>query len=155
LDKLNVKVNPKTHKILVRQEQTSVPHIYAIGDIIEGGLELTPVAIQTGRLLARRLYGGGTIPMDYVFVPTTVFTPIEYGACGYSEEDAIAKFGAENIEVYHSFFKPLEWTVAHRPENECYAKMIVNKDDFNRVIGLHIVGPNAGEVMQGYAVALK
>eukprot|EP00029_Vermamoeba_vermiformis_P005557 TRINITY_DN1963_c0_g1_i1.p1 TRINITY_DN1963_c0_g1~~TRINITY_DN1963_c0_g1_i1.p1 ORF type:complete len:507 (-),score=151.68 TRINITY_DN1963_c0_g1_i1:275-1795(-) len=155
LDKVGVKVSSKTRKILVRQEQTSVPHIYAIGDIIEGGLELTPVAIQTGRLLARRLYGASTIPMDYVFVPTTVFTPIEYGACGYSEEDAIAKFGEKNIDVYHSFFKPLEWTVAHRPENECYAKMIVNKDDFNRVVGLHIVGPNAGEVMQGYAVALK
>lgn len=154
-DKAQVKINPTNQKIIVRHEQTSTPHIYAIGDCIDGYPELTPVAIQAGRLLARRIYGGSTIPMDYTFVPTTVFTPLEYGCCGYSEEEAIKKFGANNIEVYHAFFQPLEFTVPHRPENECYAKLIVNKDDFNRVIGLHILGPNAGEITQGYAVAIK
>jgi thioredoxin reductase (NADPH) len=59
------------------------------------------------------------------------------------------------MQVYHAFFQPLEFTVPHRPENECYAKLIVNKDDFNRVVGLHILGPNAGEITQGYAVAIK
>lgn len=69
-------------------EQTNVPHIYAIGDVIYGQLELTPVAIKAGMLLSRRLFGGGTEKMDYLNVPTTVFTPLEYGCCGYDEEAA-------------------------------------------------------------------
>lgn len=62
--------------------------------------------------------------MDYDQVPTTVFTPIEYGCCGLAEEDAIAKFGEENIEIFHSYFQPLEWTVPHKQENACYMKMV-------------------------------
>lgn len=69
-------------------EQTIVPHIFAIGDVIYGKLELTPVAIKAGKLLSERLFGGKTDKMDYINVPTTVFSPLEYGCCGYSEEDA-------------------------------------------------------------------
>jgi thioredoxin reductase (NADPH) len=136
-------------------EQTNVPHVYAIGDVIYGQLELTPVAIQAGRLLARRLFGGSTMQMDYDQVPTTVFTPIEYGCAGLAEEDAIAKFGEENLEVFHSFYQPLEWTVPHKQENACYMKMICNKLDSFRVIGFHVLGPNAGEITQGVGVAIK
>ena len=67
---------------------------------MKGNLELTPVAIKAGRLLARRLFANSQALMDYRLVPTTVFTPLEYGAVGYSEEDAITKFGKENIEVF-------------------------------------------------------
>jgi thioredoxin reductase (NADPH) len=84
-----------------------------------------------------------------------VFTPIEYGAIGYSEEDAIAKFGEDNLEVYHSYFKPLEWTVAERDDNVCYAKLICDKTDSERVVGFHVLGPNAGEVTQGFGTAMK
>jgi len=136
-------------------EQTNVPHIYALGDVIKGNLELTPVAIKAGRLLARRLFTNSKVLMDYRYVPTTVFTPLEYGACGYAEETAIKEFGEENIEVYHSYFKPLEWTVTHREDNACYCKLITNKLDNERVIGVHYLGPNAGEVIQGYGVAVK
>lgn len=90
-------------------EQTNVPHIYAIGDVIYGQLELTPVAIKAGSLLSARLFEGATQKMDYINVPTTVFTPLEYGTCGYDEEAAKAKFGAENILTYHQEFQPLEW----------------------------------------------
>ena len=62
-------------------------------------------------------------------MPTTVFTPLEYGCCGFSEEDAISKFGEDNIEVYHTNFFPLEFTVAERDNNDCYAKIICNKAD--------------------------
>uniref|UniRef100_A0A669Q269 Thioredoxin reductase 1, cytoplasmic n=2 Tax=Phasianus colchicus TaxID=9054 RepID=A0A669Q269_PHACC len=156
LDKVGVKINEKTGKIPVDDmEQTNVPYIYAIGDILQDRLELTPVAIQAGRLLVRRLYAGSTIKCDYVNVPTTVFTPLEYGACGYSEENAIQKFGEENIEVYHSHFWPLEWTVPSRDNNKCYAKIICNIQDNERVIGFHVLGPNAGEVTQGFAAAMK
>ncbi|NXW81023.1 TRXR1 reductase, partial [Hirundo rustica] len=156
LDKVGVNINEKTGKIPVNDvEQTNVPYIYAIGDILQDKLELTPVAIQAGRLLVQRLYAGATTKCDYVNVPTTVFTPLEYGACGYAEETAMEKFGEENIEVYHSHFWPLEWTVPSRDNNKCYAKIICNIQDNERVIGFHVLGPNAGEVTQGFAAAIK
>ncbi|XP_019345250.1 thioredoxin reductase 1, cytoplasmic isoform X3 [Alligator mississippiensis] len=156
LDKVGVKINKKSGKIPANdEEQTNVPYIYAIGDVLEDKLELTPVAIQAGRLLTRRLYAGATLKCDYVNVPTTVFTPMEYGACGFSEERALEKFGENNIEVYHSFFWPLEWTVPGRDNNKCYAKIICNIQDNERIIGFHVLGPNAGEVTQGFAAAIK
>uniref|UniRef100_A0AAQ5XDE4 Thioredoxin-disulfide reductase n=1 Tax=Amphiprion ocellaris TaxID=80972 RepID=A0AAQ5XDE4_AMPOC len=156
LDKTGVKVNPKNGKIPVNdEEQTNVPHIYAIGDILEGKWELTPVAIQAGKLLARRLYGGSTVKCDYINVPTTVFTPLEYGSCGLSEEKAIELYGQDNIEVYHSLFWPLEFTVPGRDNNRCYGKLICNRLDNDRVIGFHYLGPNAGEVTQGFGAAMK
>jgi thioredoxin reductase (NADPH) len=143
-------------KIPVTGEQTSAPHVYAIGDVVAGGLELTPVAIMAGRLLARRIYGGSTVGMDYDKVPTTVFTPLEFGNCGLSEEAAVARFGADAVDVYHSQLTPLEWAlVEHRPANRCYAKVTVHKADANRVVGFQILGPNAGEITQGWAAALR
>eukprot|EP00128_Syssomonas_multiformis_P008506 Colp12_sorted_trinity150504_noHs@35476 len=150
-----VGVTVKNGKIPAENEQTNIPNIYAIGDVLLGRLELTPVAIQAGRLLADRLYGGGKTQMDYRNIPTTVFTPIEYGAIGYPEEEAIAKFGADRIETYHTFFNPLEHTVAHREENVCYCKLVVDKGDNERVIGFHYLGPNAGEVTQGFALGFR
>jgi pyruvate/2-oxoglutarate dehydrogenase complex dihydrolipoamide dehydrogenase (E3) component len=94
--------------------------------------------------------------MDYVNVPTTVFTPLEYGACGYAEEDAQKKWGEENIEVYHTEFKPLEWSYNKaRPDGDCYVKIIVNKSDNDKVVGFHMCAPNAGEVTQGFGLAVK
>uniref|UniRef100_A0A183AEW3 thioredoxin-disulfide reductase (NADPH) n=1 Tax=Echinostoma caproni TaxID=27848 RepID=A0A183AEW3_9TREM len=139
---------------LKMDKYSSVENIYAIGDVVSGKPQLTPVAIHAGRYLAKRLYVGDVELTDYVNVPTTVFTPIEYGACGLSEENAIAKYGQENIEVYHSHFIPLEWTVPHRPDDG-YAKLICLKTENERVVGLHILGPNAGEITQGFAVAMK
>jgi len=138
-------------------ETTNIPHIYAIGDVIYGQLELTPVAIKAGALLAKRLFEGGTERMDYVNVPTTVFSPLEYGCVGYAEAEAQEKFGAENISCYHTGFQPLEWQFnKYRPEGEsCYVKVICNKQDNLRVIGYHLLAPNAGEVTQGIAVAIK
>ena len=75
------------------------------------------------------MYANSKLLTDYVNVPTTVFTPLEYGCCGLSEEGAITKYGEENIEVYHSNFWPLEHTVAHRPENDCYAKLVCVKNE--------------------------
>ncbi|XP_044157323.1 thioredoxin reductase 3 [Bufo gargarizans] len=156
LEKIGVKINERNGKIPVSdEEQTSVPHVYAIGDILDGKLELTPVAIQAGRLLARRLYGGSKVKCDYINVPTTVFTPMEYGCCGYSEEKAIEIFGEENLEIYHTLFWPLEWTVPGRDNNTCFAKVICKKHDNERVIGFHVLGPNAGEITQGFAAAMK
>uniref|UniRef100_A0A665WPG0 Thioredoxin reductase 1, cytoplasmic-like n=1 Tax=Echeneis naucrates TaxID=173247 RepID=A0A665WPG0_ECHNA len=153
---LNSVPSSRNGKIPVNdEEQTNVPHIYAIGDILEGKWELTPVAIQAGKLLARRLYGGSTLKCDYINVPTTVFTPMEYGSCGLSEEKATELYGQDNIEVYHSMFWPLEFTVPGRDNNRCYSKIICNQLDNDRVIGFHYLGPNAGEVTQGFGAAMK
>uniref|UniRef100_A0A8C1KMA2 thioredoxin-disulfide reductase (NADPH) n=1 Tax=Cyprinus carpio TaxID=7962 RepID=A0A8C1KMA2_CYPCA len=151
LDKAGVKVNAKNGKIPVNdEEQTSVPHIYAIGDILEGKWELTPVAIQAGKLLARRLYAGASLKCDYVNVPTTVFTPMEYGSCGYPEEKAVEIYGQENLEVYHSLFWPLEFTVPGRDNNRCYAKIICNKLDNVRHIftTMEVTKSSGGDITQ-------
>uniref|UniRef100_A0A4W3JXB5 Thioredoxin reductase 3 n=1 Tax=Callorhinchus milii TaxID=7868 RepID=A0A4W3JXB5_CALMI len=156
LDKIGVFINQTNGKIPVNdQEQTNMPHVYAIGDVIDGKLELTPVAIQAGKLLAHRLYGGANLKCDYVNVCTTVFTPLEYGCCGLTEDKAVALYDAENIEVFHSLFKPLEWAITSKENNACFAKIICNLLDNNRVVGFHLLGPNAGEITQGFGAAIK
>jgi pyruvate/2-oxoglutarate dehydrogenase complex dihydrolipoamide dehydrogenase (E3) component len=143
------------------RDETNVPGVYAIGDVATGRPELTPVAIQAGELLARRLVKGATEIMDYEKIPTTVFTPFEYGLCGLSEEDAIKKFGAENVNVYLSSFQSLELGAAHRkthysedfPTN-ALSKLVCNGADNDRVVGFHYVGPNAGEITQGFALGI-
>ncbi|KAF0694226.1 Aste57867_14885 [Aphanomyces stellatus] len=156
LDAAGVALNPKSGRIQVSNEQTSTSHIYALGDVIDAP-ELTPVAIQAGRLLSRRLFNGESALMDYKKICTAVFTPVEYGCCGLSEEDAIESAGRDNVEVYHQNFTPLEWSLSHeRPlAKECYAKLIVDKTLNKRVLGFHYLGPNAGEVTQAVGIAMK
>ena len=149
LESVNVNTNPKNRKILTKFEQTSCPNIYAVGDVMDGCPELTPVAIQAGISLARRLFGGSKEPMDYINVATTVFTPIEYSCVGLSEEDAIEKYGKDGIEVYHREFLPLEWSLSQsRHASNAFTKIVVDKKSDERVVGIHYVGPNAGEIMQ-------
>jgi len=155
LDKIGVSLDGKGFVNVDDADATNVKDVYAIGDIGSGIQELTPVAIQAGRLLARRLFGGKSLKCDYVNVPTTVFTPLEYGSCGYSEEQATEKFGAENVEVFHQSFTPLEATIPHKEENHCFTKVVVHKADSNRIVGMHYLGPNAGEVIQGFGIAFK
>jgi len=158
LETLGLTTNPKNGKIETLHEQTQCSNVYAVGDVVEGCPELTPVAIQAGVLLSRRLFGNSLSReyIDYRNVCTTVFTPIEYGTVGFSEEDALEAFGNENIEVYHKNFLPLEWSLTEsRSNNYAFTKVIVDKSDNDKVIGLHFLGPNAGEVVQGYGVALK
>lgn len=156
LDAVGVEINPKNGKIVGKLEQSSCPNIYAVGDVLEGSPELTPVAIQAGIALSRRLFGGSKEPMDYNSVCTTVFTPIEYSTVGYSEDDAIEKFGKENLEIYHKEFLPLEWSISHgRGDNFCFTKVITEKTGSQKVLGIHYLGPQAGEVMQGYGAAMK
>lgn len=140
------------------KDQTSVDHIFAVGDVVDGKPELTPVAIQAGRLLVRRLFGGATKLMDYTDVATAVFTPIEYGTVGLSEEDAKKKFGDANIKVYHSIAQPLDWKISAEraaSKDQGYMKVICDKSRNELVVGAHILGPNAGEVVQGLSVALR
>lgn len=144
----------KGGKLICTNEQTSVPHVYAVGDIVDGAPELTPVAIKAGRLLARRLFGKEEPEyMDYKGIATTVFTPLELGTVGLSEEEAIAQYGEDAVEIYSRSFHPLEWTIVESAaELRCIAKVVVDKDS-DKVLGMHIAAPNAGEIIQGFALA--
>ena len=155
LEEVGVKL-AKNGKIIVNAgEQTTVENIYAFGDVAIDRPELTPPAIMAGKLLARRLFNNETTLMDYDNIATTVYTNIEYGSCGMSEEKAVEKFGKQNIKAYHCEFTPVEWTIDGDNEETCYMKVIVNTADKNRVVGFHIFAPNAGEITQGVSVAMK
>lgn len=157
LENAGVSVNAGNGKIICDEfDRSNVEHIWAVGDVSDGKPELTPVAIVAGELLARRLFGGSDVKMDYQGIPTTVFTPLEYSCCGLSEERAYEVLGEDNVEVYHSTYLPLEWNfLQSRKESRGYVKLICDKLNDEKVIGIHYLGPQAGEVMQGFAVALK
>lgn len=81
---------------------------------------------------------------------------MEYGTVGLSEEAALAKYGEKNVEVYHAYYKPTEFSIPQKKTQNCYLKAIaVQSGDDLKVVGLHYVGPVAGEVIQGYSAALK
>ncbi|CBZ54959.1 MGC84926 protein, related [Neospora caninum Liverpool] len=160
----------ETGKIICDDDShTSSPSVYAIGDAVQNFPELTPVAIKAGEILARRLFANSTEHMDFTNIPTTVFTPIEYAHTGYSEETAEAKFGRDDLEIYLFQFSPLFFSCVHREKAEiarkspedvditppCLAKLICVKSEDEKVVGIHFVGPNAGELMQGFALAVR
>ncbi|XP_037026876.1 thioredoxin reductase 1, mitochondrial isoform X2 [Bradysia coprophila] len=156
LENSGVIIKPNADKIDVDEyERTNVPHIYAVGDVLQGRPELTPVAILAGRLLARRMFGNSTELMDYDDVATTIFSPLEYGCVGLSEEKAIERHGEDNVEIYHAYYKPTEFFIPQKSVRHCYLKAVALREGDQRVIGLHYVGPVAGEVIQGFAAALK
>jgi len=163
---IGVNYDPESCKIPVVDETTNIPNIFAIGDVCEGKQELTPVAIRAGELLVKRLFGNSTEKMNYNTIATTVFTPNEYGNVGLSEEDAIAQFGVDDIEVYLTQFTTLEHSACHRLKHpsigddedrghSCLSKLVCVKSQNEKVVGFHFVGPNAGEMTQGFALALK
>ena len=134
--------------------RTSVPSIYALGDVT-AGLQLTPVALGEAMVVVDQLFGpaAGKAPrsMSYDFIPTAVFTHPNIGTVGYSEVQARAKFG--KVSVYRSDFKALKHTLSASTERTLM-KLLVD-DATDRVVGLHMVGPDAGEIVQGFAVAMK
>mmetsp|Transcript_25121 Transcript_25121/g.55720 ORF Transcript_25121/g.55720 Transcript_25121/m.55720 type:complete len:599 (+) Transcript_25121:182-1978(+) len=143
-------------KVMVANEQTAVPHVYAIGDVVEGCPELTPVAILAGRLLAKRLFGGSTETMDYKSIATAVFTPLELGTVGLTEKEAQEMYGAGAVDAYIASFSPLEWALTENHSDlSSFCKVVVLPAEKNRILGMHIACPNAAEVIQGYALALK
>lgn len=130
--------------------QSSMPSIYALGDVIDR-VQLTPVALGEAMALVDQLYGTGKREMSYAFIPTAVFTNPNIGSVGFSQQDARARFG--NVRVYRSDFRPLLHTLSGSSER-CLMKLVVD-DATDRVVGLHMVGANAGEIVQGFAVAMK
>ena len=135
-----------------RYENTSVPGIYAIGDVT-GKKALTPVAIAAGRRLADRLFGGvADRCLEYENIPTVVFTHPPIGTVGMTEEAARAVHG-DAVKVYQTRFTPLYKAVAG--DSQATAMKLVTVGSEERVIGCHIIGPAADEMLQGFAVAIK
>ena len=130
--------------------QTSIPSVYAVGDVT-GGMELTPVALEEGMTLAKHLYGGEPCEMDYTNIATAVFCQPNIGTVGMTEAQAKEKFA--NVDIYRSEFRALKHTISGSNERTLM-KLIVDKDS-DRIVGAHMVGPEAGEIMQGLAIALK
>lgn len=150
LAEVGVELNPDGGVIVNDCFQSSVPSIFAIGDVIER-VRLTPVAIAEAMALVRLWFRGEPVRMDYVDIPTAVFSQPNVGSVGLSEAQARSTGAA--IDVYASTFRPLRHTVSGRDERTLM-KLIVDRAT-GRVLGVHMVGPDAGEIIQGFAVAMK
>ncbi len=130
--------------------RSSVPHIWAIGDVTDR-INLTPVAIREGMALAATLFGGLPTAPDHENVPSAVFSQPPLGTVGLTEERAREVFG--RVDVYFTRFRPLKHTMTGSDE-ETHMKLVVDPNT-DRVVGVHMLGPEAGEIIQGFAVALK
>ena len=130
--------------------QTSIPSIYALGDVTDR-IQLTPVALGEAMVLVDDLFGDAQKKMSYEYIPTAVFTHPNIGTVGYSEEDAKEKFG--DIRVFRSEFRPLKHTLSGSTAR-VFMKLIVEVAT-DKVVGMHMVGDDAGEIIQGFAVAVK
>ena len=153
LEKTGVKLTEKGTIYSDEFENTSVPGIYALGDVT-GKLDLTPVAVKAGRQLSERLFNNkADAKLDYTDVATVVFSHPVIGSVGLTEEKAIAKYGEENIKVYKSSFTPM-YTALGDNRQPSTMKLVTLGDD-EKIIGLHGIGYGVDEMIQGFSVAIK
>lgn len=151
LENLNLEINKRGEIVVDESFQSSEKSIYALGDVT-GGMQLTPVALAEGMYLAHYLYADKKPKkVDYSNIPTAVFCQPTIATVGLSEEQARAEYG--QISVFVSNFKPMKHTLSGSDER-CLMKMIVDKAT-DKVLGIHMVGADAGEIIQGMAVAVK
>jgi glutathione reductase (NADPH) len=153
LDAAGVTVQPNGIIPTDDYQNTNVPGVYAIGDIT-GRAPLTPVAIAAGRQLAERLFNGrAQARLDYNTIPTVVFAHPPIGTVGLTEEAARAEFGDQAVTIFETRFTPMRYALsAHGFKT---AMKLVCVDEEQRVVGLHLVGDGADEMLQGFAVAVK
>ncbi|MGM0570052.1 glutathione-disulfide reductase [Marinobacter sp.] len=150
LEALGVEFTTSGHIQVDEYFQTAVPSITALGDVI-GTPQLTPVALAQAMVLSRRLFGDGEGEMDYRNIPTAVFCQPNIGTVGLTEAEA--REAGHRVVIYRSEFRPMKHTLSGRDERSLM-KLVVDGDD-DRVLGAHMVGPDAGEIVQGIGVALK
>lgn len=131
--------------------ETDEPNVYALGDVINRA-NLTPVAIRDGRYLAENLFNSQKLEAAYTPIATAVFSIPEVGTCGLTEQQAIKAYGKDNIKNYTTKFRPMLYALGDCTE-KFFAKMIVHKET-DKVLGIHIVGKDAAEMIQGFSVAL-
>lgn len=150
LENAGVALSRKGAIVVNEDFQTSVPSIYALGDVIDR-VALTPVAIAEGMVFSHNTYNAEARKMDYRDIPTAVFSQPTIGTVGLSEAEAREEYG--EVVCYRSEFRPMKNTISGNEERSLM-KLIVDKAT-DRVVGLHMVGPEAGEIAQGFGVALK
>jgi glutathione reductase (NADPH) len=150
LEKAGVKLNDKGAIAVDAYSKTSVPHIYAIGDVTDR-INLTPVAIREGHAFADTVFGGKDIKVDHTEVPTAVFSEPEVGTIGLTEMQAREQFA--RVDIYKTTFRPMKATLSGR-NTRSFFKLVVDSET-DRVVGVHIVGPEAGELIQLVGIAVK
>jgi len=150
LEECGVEMRDNGAVIIDEYFQTSAPGIFALGDVTDR-LQLTPVAIGEAMAFARTQFQGEATEMDYADVATAVFSQPPIGTVGLTEAEARAELGA--VDIYRSSFRALKNTLSGNPE-QTMMKLVVDRAS-DRVVGCHMVGPDAGEVVQGLGIALK
>ena len=150
LREIGVEVRADGRIVVDEYSRTNIEHIYAVGDVTSR-VNLTPVALYEGHSFADTVFGDKNRPVNHQFVPSAVFSQPPVGTVGYSEEDALHHIGP--IDVYLSEFRPMKHTLSGRDE-KTMMKLIVERES-QKVVGIHIVGLDAPEIVQGFAVAVK
>ena len=153
LEKTGIELTERGNIYSDEFENTSVPGIYALGDVT-GKLDLTPVAVKAGRQLSERLFNNkADAKLDYTDVATVVFSHPVIGSVGLTEEKAIAKYGEENIKVYKSSFTPMYTALGDNRQPSTMKLVTLGEDE--KIIGLHGIGYGVDEMIQGFSVAIK
>ncbi len=153
LDRIGVVTDDGGYIVVDKYQTTSVPNVYAVGDVT-GRAQLTPVAIAAGRRLSDRVFGGREDRyLSYDVIPTVVFSHPPIGTVGMSEREARERFPDEPIKIYTSEFVPMYYALSEQRPKTAMKLVTVGKDE--RVVGCHIIGPGADEMLQGFAVAVS
>jgi glutathione reductase (NADPH) len=150
LENAGIVLGEKGEIVVDARAQTSCPSIYAVGDVTDR-VQLTPVAIREGQAFADRVFGGKDTVIDYSCIPSAVFSQPPLAGVGPTEGQARNLYGS--IKVYSSDFRPMKNVFGHRPERGLY-KMIVDTAT-DKVLALHMIGPEAPEILQAAAIAVK
>ena len=151
LQNAGVEINPKNGGIAVDAwSRTSTPNIYAIGDVTHR-INLTPVAIREGHAFADTVFGKRPVQVDHTTIPTAVFSQPEVGTVGLTEAEARAQFS--HVDIYKTAFRPIKSTMSGR-DTRILMKLVVDGTS-DRVLGCHIVGDTAAEIIQAVAIAVK
>ena len=150
LEKAGVKLASNGGIAVDAHSQTSVPGIYAVGDVTNR-INLTPVAIREGHAFADTVFGGKPVTVDHSNVPTAVFSEPEVGVIGLTEAEAAKTLRV--VDIYKTSFRPMKATLAGR-DTRSFFKLVVDGES-DRVVGCHIVGPDAGELIQAVGIAVK
>ena len=150
LESAGVKLRPDGAVIVDEYSRSTTENIFAVGDVTQR-IALTPVAIREGAAVATTLYGGVATPADHVNVPHAVFSLPPVGVVGLGEAQARDLFA--NVKIYKTTFRPLKYTLSGRNERTLM-KLVVDADS-QRVVGAHMVGPDAPEIIQAIAIAVK
>lgn len=150
LERAGVKLGRDGAVLVDDWNRTNIPNIFAVGDVTDR-VQLTPVAIREGAAFAETEFNNNPVKVDYAFIPKAVFSQSPVGSVGYSEEEARKKFGA--VDIYKTDFRPMKNTLSGS-EARTFMKLVV-EEETQKVVGVHIVGDGAPEMIQCLAVAVK